>query len=110
MCYLHKECDKSTSDGCDFSFLYISRDISGFISIMFLPLHPQTSLERTSECDERLSRVCEEAERLQLHLPKAGAAQVQEHLSSCHRGWKNFLESCSQSQRDLEESIDLLKK
>ncbi|KAF3849912.1 hypothetical protein F7725_019631 [Dissostichus mawsoni] len=67
------------------------------------------SVERASEGEERLSKVCEEAGRLQLHLPKAGAAQVQEHLSSCQREWRNYLDSCSQSRRDLEESIDLLK-
>lgn len=88
----------------------VSRDISVFISNIFLLLHPQVSAERTSEGEERLSRVCEEAKRLQLHLPKAGAAQVQEHLSSCQREWRNYLDSCSQSQRDLAESIDLLKK
>lgn len=76
---------------------------------MFLLLHPQVSVEQTSEGEERLSQVCEEAERLQLHLPKAGAAQVQEHLSSCQREWRNYLDSCSQIQQDLEESIDLLK-
>ncbi|XP_071335456.1 nesprin-1 isoform X2 [Trachinotus anak] len=69
----------------------------------------KVSVEQTSEGEERLSKVCEEAERLQLHLPKAGVAQVQEHLSSCQREWKNYLDSCSQSQRDLEESIGLLK-
>lgn len=94
-------------DHCDCN---ISRDIEVFISNMFLPLYPQMSVERTSEGDERLSRVCEEAESLQLHLPKAGAAQVQEHLSSCHREWKNYLDSCSQCQQDLEESADLLKR
>ncbi|XP_033998692.1 nesprin-1 isoform X2 [Trematomus bernacchii] len=67
------------------------------------------SVERASEGEERLSKVCEEAGRLQLHLPKAGAAQIQEHLSSCQREWRNYLDSCSQSRRDLEESIDLLK-
>lgn len=77
---------------------------------MILLLHPQLSIERTSEGEERLSQVCEEAERLQLHLPKAGTAQVQEHLSSCQREWKIYLDSCSQSQRELEESVELLKK
>ncbi|KAG7239212.1 hypothetical protein INR49_029965 [Caranx melampygus] len=66
-------------------------------------------IEQTSEGEESLSKICEEAESLQLHLPKAGVAQVQEHLSSCQREWRNYLDSCSQSQRDLEESIGLLK-
>lgn len=77
---------------------------------MFLLLHSQVSVEQTSEHEERLSQVCEVAERLQLHLPKAGAALVHEHLSSCKREWRDYLNSCSQSQRDLEESIGLLKK
>ena len=67
-------------------------------------------MEQATEHEERLSQVCEEAERLQLHLPKAGAAQVQEHLSSCKREWRSYLSSCAQSQRDLEETIELLKK
>lgn len=81
-----------------------------FICNVFLLLHPQVSLEQTSEGEEHLSQVCEEAERLQLHLPKAGAAQVQEHLLTCHREWRSYLENSTQSQRDLEESIHLLKK
>lgn len=73
-------------------------------------LRLQRSAERTSEGGERLALVCEEAKKLQVHLPKAGAAQVQEHLASCQREWRDYLESCSQSQQDLDESIDLLKK
>lgn len=68
------------------------------------------SVEQSSEGEERLSQVCKEAEKLQLHLSKAGAAQVQENLSSCQKEWKHFLDSCSQSQQYLQESIDLLKK
>ncbi|XP_040920912.1 nesprin-1-like [Toxotes jaculatrix] len=83
---------------------------SGDVAILGAKLQRlKVSLERTSEGEKRLSQVSQEAERLQLHLPKAGAAQVQEHLSSCQREWKNYLDSCSQSQRDLEESIGLLK-
>lgn len=73
-------------------------------------LYLQRSVERTSEGEERLSRVSEEAKKLQVHLPKAGGAQVQEHLCSCQREWRKYLDSCSQSQQDLDESIDLLKK
>lgn len=68
------------------------------------------SVEETSEGEERLSRLCEEAKKLQLHLPKASVPQIQDHLSSCQRDWENFLHSCSQNQRELNESIDLLKK
>lgn len=71
---------------------------------------PQTSADQASEGEERLSQVCEAAEKLQLYLSKAGAAQAQENLSSCQKEWKHFLDSCSQNQRDLQESIDLLKK
>lgn len=82
--------------------------------MLFLIISPflrfQSSAERTSEGGERLSQVCEEAKKLQVHLPKAGAAQVQEHLASCQREWRNYLESCSQSKQDLEESIELVKK
>lgn len=59
---------------------------------------------------ERLSQVCEEAKKLQVHLPKAGVAQVQEHLASCQREWRSYLDSCSQGQQDLDESIELLKQ
>lgn len=92
------------------SLIEMCRDIHVFISYIFLLLHPQGSVERASEGEERLSKVCEEAGRLQLHLPKAGAAQIQDHLASCQREWRNYLDSCSQSRRDLEESIDLLKQ
>ncbi|XP_039981906.1 nesprin-1-like [Xiphias gladius] len=83
---------------------------SGDVAILGAKLQRlKASVERTSEGEERLSQVGEEAERLQVHLPKAGAAPAQEHLSSCQREWRNYLDSCSQSQRDLEESIGLLK-
>lgn len=68
------------------------------------------SVEQTSEGEERLSLVYEEAKKLQLHLPKASVPQIQDHFSSCQREWKTFLDSCSQNQRELNESIDLLKK
>jgi len=68
------------------------------------------SVEQTSEGEKRLSQVFKEAKRLQLHLSKAGAAQVQENFSSCQREWKKYLDSCSQSQQGLQESINLLKK
>ncbi|CAB1447010.1 unnamed protein product, partial [Pleuronectes platessa] len=83
---------------------------SGDVAVLGSKLHRiKVSVEQTTEHEERLLQVCEEAERLQLHLPKAGATQVQEHLSSCKREWRNYLSSCSQSRRDLEETIDLLK-
>ncbi|XP_041832720.1 nesprin-1-like [Melanotaenia boesemani] len=69
----------------------------------------KVSVEQTSEGEKRLSQICEESKKLQLHLSKAGATQVQENLSFCQREWKNYLDSCSQSKQDLQESIDLLK-
>ncbi|CAI5683845.1 unnamed protein product [Oreochromis niloticus] len=69
----------------------------------------KVSLQRISEGEERLSQVCKEAGKLQLHLPKAGAAQVQENLSACQREWRSFLDGCYQSKLDLEESVGLLK-
>ncbi|CAM9192469.1 unnamed protein product, partial [Lampetra planeri] len=82
---------------------------SGNLTVLGAKLHRlQVSAELIPEGEERLSKVCEEAQRLQSHLSKAGAAQVQKHLSACQRELKNYLESRSQSQQDLEESIDLL--
>ncbi|XP_067337447.1 nesprin-1 isoform X16 [Channa argus] len=83
---------------------------SGDVSILGAKLQRLKVLfERKAEGEKYVSQVCEEAERLQLHLPKAAVSHVQEHLSSCQREWSNFVNSCSQSQQDLEESVDLLK-
>ncbi|XP_037541085.1 nesprin-1 [Nematolebias whitei] len=84
---------------------------SGDVAILGAKLQRlKLSAEQTSEGEERLSQVCKEAENLQLHLSKAGAAQVQENCSSCQKEWKNYLDSRCQSQQYLQESIDLLKK
>lgn len=66
--------------------------------------------EQSPEGEERLSQIRDEALRLHSHLSKAGAAQVQESCSSSEKEWKNFLDSCSQGQQDLEDSINVLKK
>lgn len=81
----------------------------GFDSYCFTPTI-KMSVEKASKGEERLALICEEARKLQLHLPKASVPQIQDHLLSCEREWKNFLDSCSQNQRELNESIDLLKK
>lgn len=81
----------------------------GFYEYCLTPTS-KMAVEQTSEGEERLSLICEEAKKLQLHLPKASVPQIQDHLSSCQREWKNFVHSCSQNQRELNESIDLLKK
>lgn len=60
------------------------------------------------EGEQHLGQVCGEAERLLLHLPKAGSGQVQERLSSCQRDWVGYKEGCRQTQQDLEEGITLL--
>ncbi|XP_068610253.1 nesprin-1 [Brachionichthys hirsutus] len=85
-------------------------DQSGDVAVLVPKLQAlKVIVERTSEGENHLSQVCEEAERLRLHLPNTGAVQVREHLSSGHKEWRNYLDSCSQSKQDLEESIDLLK-
>uniref|UniRef100_A0A8C7FN26 Spectrin repeat containing nuclear envelope protein 1 n=1 Tax=Oncorhynchus kisutch TaxID=8019 RepID=A0A8C7FN26_ONCKI len=48
--------------------------------------------ERVEEGEQHLGQVCGEAERLLLHLPKAGSGQVQERLSSCQRDWEGYKE------------------
>uniref|UniRef100_A0A8K9XYB1 Spectrin repeat containing nuclear envelope protein 1 n=1 Tax=Oncorhynchus mykiss TaxID=8022 RepID=A0A8K9XYB1_ONCMY len=48
--------------------------------------------ERVEEGEQHLDQVCGEAERLLLHLPKAGSGQVQERLSSCQRDWVGYKE------------------
>lgn len=88
-------------------------DVIGFIYELILLLfsnHEQVLAEQSSEGEERLFQICEEAELLQLHLPKAGATQVQEHLSSCKREWRRLVNSCARIKQDLDESIGLLKK
>ena len=56
------------------------------------------------EGEVRLTQVCEEGEKLLLHLPKASAAQVQLHLSSIQQDWDGFVEQCRLNQQILEES------
>lgn len=68
------------------------------------------SVEKASKGEERLSLVCEEAKKLQLHLPKASVPQIEDRLLFCEREFKKFLHSCSQNQLELSESIELLKK
>ncbi|CAJ1078482.1 nesprin-1 [Xyrichtys novacula] len=83
---------------------------SGDVAILGAKLQRlKVSVEHTSEGEERLSQVCKEAKNLLVHLPKAGVAHVQEHLSSCQRDWKNYLDGISQNQHDMEESIKLLR-
>lgn len=64
---------------------------------------------RVEEGESRLTQVCEEGEKLLLHLPKASAAQVQQHLSSIQQDWDGFVEQCRQNQQILEDSASLIR-
>lgn len=52
--------------------------------------------------------VCQEGEKLLLHLPKASAGQVQQSLSCIQQDWDSYVEQCRLSQQSLEESASLL--
>lgn len=52
--------------------------------------------------------VCQEGEKLLLHLPKASAGQVQQSLSCIQQDWDSYVERCKLSQQSLEESASLL--
>jgi len=58
--------------------------------------------------DERLSQVCEDGERLLLHLTKGGTGGIQEQLDSCQYALDAFVMECRQRMRSLEESATLL--
>ncbi|MED6268686.1 hypothetical protein CHARACLAT_024850, partial [Characodon lateralis] len=66
-------------------------------------------MDRVEEGEIRLKQVCEEGEKLLLHLPKASAGQVQQHLSSIQQDWDSFVEQCKQNQQILEDSASLMK-
>lgn len=66
-------------------------------------------MERVQEGEVHLTQVCEEGEKLLLHLPKASAGQVQQHLSSIQQDWDSFVEQCRQNQQILEDSASLMK-
>ncbi|KAJ8270593.1 hypothetical protein GJAV_G00116870 [Gymnothorax javanicus] len=66
------------------------------------------ALQRVEEGETRLMRVCEEGEKLLLHLPKASAGRVQQQLSRSQQDWDSFVEQCRQNQQDLEESAVLM--
>ncbi|MEQ2161686.1 hypothetical protein GOODEAATRI_012073, partial [Goodea atripinnis] len=67
------------------------------------------AMDRVEEGEIRLKQVCEEGEKLLLHLPKASAGQVQQHLSSIQQDWDSFVEQCKQNQQILEDSASLMK-
>lgn len=69
----------------------------------------QGAMDRVEEGEVRLTQVCEEGEKLLLHLPKASAGQVQQHLSSIQQDWDSFVEQCRQNQQILEDSASLIK-
>ncbi|XP_037550764.1 nesprin-1 [Nematolebias whitei] len=67
------------------------------------------AMDRVEEGEMRLTQVCEEGEKLLLHLPKASSGQVQQHLSSIQQDWDSFVEQCRQNQQILEDSACLMK-
>lgn len=58
--------------------------------------------------EERLAQVCEDGERLLLHLTKGGTGGIQEQLDSCQYALDAFVMECRQRMRSLEESATLL--
>lgn len=60
------------------------------------------------EGEVRLARVCEDGERLLLHLTKCGTGSIQEQLDSCQYALDLFVMECRQRIRALEESANLL--
>lgn len=69
----------------------------------------QGAMDRMEGGEIRLTQVCEEGEKLLLHLPKASAGQVQQQLSSIQQDWDGFVEQCRQNQQILEDSASLMK-
>ncbi|XP_077587652.1 nesprin-1 [Stigmatopora nigra] len=65
--------------------------------------------ERIEEGEAHLTQVCEEGEKLLLHLPKANAGQVQQQLSSIQQDWDGFVERCRHNRQILEDSASLVK-
>ncbi|XP_076155328.1 nesprin-1 isoform X4 [Alosa pseudoharengus] len=80
-------------------------DQSGDISTLERKLQKlKGALERVEDGESRLTRVCEEGEKLLLHLPKASAGQVQTRLSSAQQDWDSYVQQCRQNQLSLERS------
>ncbi|XP_043075052.1 nesprin-1 isoform X1 [Puntigrus tetrazona] len=68
----------------------------------------KTAVEEVTEGEERLAQVCEDGERLLLHLGKCGTGSIQEQLDSCQYALDSFVMECRQRVRSLEESANLL--
>ncbi|KAK6304736.1 hypothetical protein J4Q44_G00253220 [Coregonus suidteri] len=80
-------------------------DLSGDTSIVERKLQKlKGALERVEDGEVRLTQVCEEGEKLLLHLPKASAGQVQQHLSSIQQDWDLYVEQCRLNQQALVDS------
>uniref|UniRef100_A0A8C7KDH8 Spectrin repeat containing, nuclear envelope 1b n=1 Tax=Oncorhynchus kisutch TaxID=8019 RepID=A0A8C7KDH8_ONCKI len=80
-------------------------DQSGDTSIVERKLQKlKGALERVEDGEVRLTQVCEEGEKLLLHLPKASADQVQQHISSIQHDWDCYVEQCRLNQQALEDS------
>ncbi|XP_073712130.1 nesprin-1 isoform X2 [Misgurnus anguillicaudatus] len=78
------------------------------LSISFKQQKLKIALEETMEGKEHLTRVCEEGERLLLHLTKGGTGGIQEQLDSCQHALDTFVVECRQRLRSLDESAKLL--
>ncbi|TSO25166.1 Nesprin-1 [Bagarius yarrelli] len=84
-------------------------DHSGDINVVERKLQKlKGALERVEDGENRLMEVCQEGEKLLLHLPKASAGQVQQSLSCIQQDWDSYVEQCRLSQQSLEESASLL--
>ncbi|RXN24277.1 nesprin-1-like protein [Labeo rohita] len=78
-----------------------SSDPENFVKI-------KTAVGEVMEGEERLARICEDGERLLLHLTKCGTGSIQEQLDSCQYALDSFVMECRQRIRTLEESANLL--
>ncbi|XP_048062412.1 nesprin-1 isoform X1 [Megalobrama amblycephala] len=68
----------------------------------------KTAVEEVMDGEERLAQVCEDGERLLLHLTKSGTGSIQEQLDSCQYALDTFVMECRHRIRSLEESASLL--
>ncbi|RXM34941.1 Nesprin-1 [Acipenser ruthenus] len=81
-------------------------DRSGDLSIMEEKLQKlKEALSCVDEGEKRLTLVCEDGEKLLLHLPKPNAGHIQQQLSSSQQEWDSFVEQCRQNQQAQEESV-----
>ncbi|RXM34120.1 Nesprin-1 [Acipenser ruthenus] len=81
-------------------------DRSGDLSIMEEKLQKlKEALSCVDEGEKRLTLVCEDGEKLLMHLPKPNAGHIQQQLSASQQEWDSFMEQCRQNQQAQEESV-----